>query len=152
MNRLVAAIALACIVTAGPAAAVDSARVNEVKKAATAFQALAKNSHVTGQAPRQSDPGVKALLDKVLDTSAVDQGMTFSDIPRIEEWMAAAQKVIVVYLLAGTGATDIRKLTTSQQNLQRINRNIADFQSEYGRCADFQIAMAGAMLDGTQSR
>lgn len=153
LGRLLAVVALVSMLAGGPAAAaIDSARVSEARKAAAAFLALAKNSHRTGQVPRQSDPAVKALIDKTLDTAAIDKGVAFGDIPRIEEWMAAGQKVAVVYLLAGTGAADLAKLSTDQKTLQRINRNIAEFQTEYGRYTDFQVAMAGAMLDAVQSR
>ena len=49
-------------------------KVKAITKAADQFVALAKDSATTGEAPRESDPAAKPLLDLVLDTSSLQIG------------------------------------------------------------------------------
>jgi hypothetical protein len=49
-------------------------KVKAITKAADQFVALAKDSATTGEAPRESDPAAKPLLDLALDKSSLQSG------------------------------------------------------------------------------
>ena len=70
--------------------------------------ALAGDSANTGKAPRQTDPAAKPLLDRVLDTSEIQQGVQpISELGSLSKWTLAVVKVGTVYTLAGTGMAKI---------------------------------------------
>jgi hypothetical protein len=144
-------IAAALMLNTVPAlGAMDQAKLAAAQKAAADFVKLSGNSAKTGKPPRESDPKVKALLDTVLDTSAMT-APEFSDIPRITQWLANADRVGVVYMLAGTGTGNLAA-AANPKVADRIGRNIAEFQSEYGRFVDFQLALAGFTLDAVRTK
>ena len=62
---LLVALASSC----STASAFDDANTKAISNAADTFARLASDSAKTGQAPRQTDPAVKPLLDLVFDTS-----------------------------------------------------------------------------------
>jgi hypothetical protein len=146
-----ACLAAALILTAGPAdAEMDQKKVAAAQKAAADFVKLARNSAKSGKPPRESDPAVKALLDTVLDTSAMTSPQ-FSDIPQITRWLANADKVGLVYMMAGTGTNNLAA-ARNPKIFDRIGKNIAEFQDEYGRFVDFQLALAGFTLDAVRAK
>jgi hypothetical protein len=141
------------IVRADPMARIEPARLARIRRAVSDFLALARDSHTTGRAPRQSDPGVMTLLDTVFDTSELDGAtLAASDIGRALDWFAAGERIGVVYMLAGTGADDMSKLSDDAASQQRTHRNVATFAVEFARFLDFQVKLAGAMADAALKR
>ncbi len=149
--RAVLTIVLSAILLAVPveaSAALDRAKIVAAEKAAGEFARLARDSFKTGKPPRESDPAVKALLDTAFDTSAGSAAtVDFSDLPRINQWMANGDKVGLVYMLAGTGTNNLAQAATNPKTSKLIPQNIATFQTEYGRFTDFQIALWSLVLD-----
>lgn len=149
--RLAACFASAIYLTAAPASAdIDQKKIAAAQKAAADFVKLAGNSAKTGKPPRESDPAVKALLDTVLDTSAMNTP-EFSDIPKITQWLANADKVGLVYMMAGTGTNNLAN-ARNPKIANRIGKNIAEYQDEYGRFVDFQLALSGFTLDAVRAK
>jgi hypothetical protein len=149
--RIVASLVAALFVSVAPAnAEIDQQKIAAAQKAAADFVKLAGNSARTGKPPRESDPAVKALLDTVLDTSAMSSP-EFSDIPRITQWLANADKVGIVYMMAGTGTRNLAA-ASNPKIADRIGKNIAEFQDEYGRFVDFQLALSGFTLDAVRAK
>lgn len=149
--RLVACLAAALCLSVGPAGAnMDQKKIAAAQKAAADFVKLARDSARTGNPPRQSDPAVKALLDVVLDTGAMTSP-EFSDIPQITRWLANSDKVGLVYMMAGTGTNNLAA-ARNPKVADRIGKNIAEFQDEYGRFVDFQLALAGFTLDAVRAK
>ena len=76
--------------TADSRPAVDrqvSAASQQAVKAAADFNALAKDAHQKGNAPRGTDPAVTALLDKVFATEVLaSRQLIRSDLDAIAEW------------------------------------------------------------------
>ena len=141
---LVALVALPLILPQPASAGVNRAKVIAAEQAANEFVRLARNSAKTGKPPRESDPAVKALLDTAFDTSATSTlGVEFSDLPRINQWMAIGDKVGLVYMLAGTGTNNLFQAATNPKTAKLIPQNIAAFETEYGRFTDFQVALWG---------
>jgi hypothetical protein len=144
-------IAAALALTSAPAlGAMDQSKIAAAQKAAAAFVKLSGNSARTGKPPRDTDPKVKDLLDTVLDTSAMTTP-EFSDIPRITQWLANADRVGIVYMLAGTGTNNLAA-AANPKVADRIGKNIAEFQTEYGRFVDFQLALSGFTLDAVRAK
>jgi hypothetical protein len=134
-------------------AKIEPARLGDIRRAVSDFLDLAKDSHTTGRAPRQSDPAVKAMLDAVFDTSDLDGAtLAASDVGRALDWFAAGDRIGVVYILAGTGVTEISKLPNDPNIQRRTHRNVAEFAPEFARYLDFEVKLAGAMADATLKR
>lgn len=144
------AIAALILSITGAPAAMDQAKLAAAQKAASEFVRLAGNAAKTGKPPRESDPKAKALLDIVLDTSAMTSP-EFSDVPRITQWLANADRVGLVYMLAGTGTNNLAA-ATNPKIADRIAKNIAEFQTEYGRFVDFQLALSAFTLDAIRAK
>lgn len=149
--RPVLALALLAIVLISPRpaqAVLDRAKISAAEKAANDFARLGRDSFKSGQPPRESDPAVKALLDIAFDSSAGSpSSIEFSDLPRINQWMANGDKIGIVYMLAGTGTSNLAQAATNPKTAKLIPKNIASFQVEYGRFTDFQLALWNLALD-----
>ena len=74
-----------------------------------------------------------------------------SDIPRITRWLANADRVGLVYMMAGTGTNNLAA-ATNPKIANRIAKNIAEFQDEYGRFVDFQVTLSGFTLDAVGAK
>ena len=141
------------IVRADAEVKIETARLDEVRKAADDFLAFARNSYVTGRAPRQSEPPIRELLDKVFDLSELDgTPLTVSDVTKALDWFVAGDRVGTVYILAGTGIDDINKLTNDASVQRRTHRNVAEFAAEFARYLDFQVKLAGIMMEAEINR
>jgi hypothetical protein len=125
-------IVVAFIATISGAAALDAGKIAAINKAAESFVALAKDSATP---PRQSDPAVKLLLDKVLDTTELQNGPTLpiAALENLNAWNFAVIKVGLVYVLAGTGVTDVSKLPNTPEIAQKINQNTVEFAPDSTR-------------------
>ena len=149
------AIALAAACVAAPAAAqVDPGKLTAAEAAATRFIALAKGSETSAAPPRQSNPEVMRLLDAVFDLRDVEAAKTIAaaDLAPLGQRMMAGIKVGLVYLLAGTGATDFAQLGISQAAADKLNQNVVKFDPEVGRMYDFQMRVQAAVIDAALAR
>jgi hypothetical protein len=134
------------------AASLAPATVAAAQQAAAEFQALGADALKTGHPPRQTDPRVKALLDTVFDTSAVQAGvLPFAELAGVAQWTKAIQDVGKVYLFAGTGTSDPATAMNSPTLVQQVDKDTAAFAPEIGRYYDAQLGMAQAMLAGVDS-
>jgi hypothetical protein len=134
-------------------AKIEAARLGDIRRSVSDFLDLAKDSHTTGKAPRQSDPAVKALLDTVFDTSDLDGAtLAASDIGRALDWFGAGDRIGVVYILAGTGVAEMSKLPDDPNIQRRTHRNVAEFAPEFARYLDFEVKLSGAMADAALKR
>ena len=149
-SRFMAVLAAILLTTAPAAAEMDQKKIAAAQKAAADFVKLAGNAAKTGKPPRATDPGAKALIDTAFDTSAMITP-EFSDIPRITQWLANADRIGLVYMMAGTGSSNLAA-AANPKIADRIGKNIAAFQDEYGRFVDFQLALSGFTLDAVRSR
>ena len=111
-------------------------------KAADQFVALAHGSETSGQAPRQTDPAAGPLLDAVFNTSVLHGGPipSVSQIDPINDWLLSTFKVGQVYMLAGTGLTDITKATDPATEA-RAEANVVTYAPEFGRYIDAQLSV-----------
>jgi hypothetical protein len=143
----------ALTVHATPSLALDPAKAAATDKAAEAFIALAKGSETSGAPPRESDPKAKALLDTVFNTREIERGgpLPMADLNNLNMWNMAAVKIGIVYMLAGTGVTDIAKLPNEQSALEKVDENTAKFAPELGRYFDAQLRLQGAIVESVQA-
>ena len=132
---------------------IEQAQLDNVKTAASDFLMLAKDSPTTGRPPRQSEPTIAALLDKIFDLSEIEGAtLAVSDVGKANEWFVAGDRVGTVYILAGTGVSDINKLPNDPNVQRRTHRNVAEFAPEFARYLDFQVKLAGIMMDAEVNR
>ena len=145
----VVAVSLFALVSgAASAAQVDVAKMKAAKQAADQFLALAKGSETSGRVPRQSDPKVKPLLDKVFNNAALgSETLPLGESGKIGELLANGNRVGMAYFLAGTGTTEPDKLASDPQALQRADRNVTEFAPEIGHWFDFQIGIQNAIAE-----
>jgi len=136
-----------------PAAALEARKIVAISKAADNFVEMAKDSHKTGQPPRQSDPAAKPLIDLVFDTSEIEHGqpVPWDELTTLNGWNRAAIRVGLVYFLAGTGATDLESLKDDPRAADKANRNAAEFAPEFGRYSDAQLRLQAASIDSVQA-
>src|SRR5918997_5162640 len=147
--RLVAVAAFA-FVSGAAGAAMDQAKVAAAKKAGDDFVAMAKGSETSGKVPRQADPKVKALLDRVFDRAALGPTvLPIAESGKVGELLNNANRIGFVYMLAGTGLTSLDKLGEDQKAMDQAERNIGAFAPEIGRWFDYQMAIQGAVADST---
>jgi hypothetical protein len=149
------AVALATAWLTAPAVAeVDPGKLLAAQAAATKFIARAKGSETTAPPPRLSEPEVNQLLDTVFDLSDVGAGTTIAaaDLGPLGQRMMTGIKVGLVYLLAGTGVTDLAQLGGDQGAADKLNLNAAKFQPEVGRLYDFQMRIQAAIIESALAR
>jgi hypothetical protein len=150
MHRMIRALAtLAIVLGCASAHALDAAKVAAVGKAADAFVALAGDSAKTGRVPRHADPAIKPLLDTVFDTSELQNGpaQPMSMLGEVNAWNLAVLKVGMIYVLAGTGVSDITALANTPAVTAKITGNAVDFAPEVGRYMDAQLWLQAAIAD-----
>jgi clan AA aspartic protease (TIGR02281 family) len=126
-------IALACCVATADAAALEPSRITAIDQAADAFLAKAAEARKTGMGmvPRQSDPGVRGLLDTVFDTGDLSHGaVPYSDLGKLNDWLSRIVAIGRIYLAAGKTA-----------------RDFGLFGIELGRFFDAAVAVQQAIAD-----
>jgi hypothetical protein len=135
-------------------AQVDPAKLPAAKAAADKFIVTAKGSEKSGAAPRQSDPAVMQMLDTVFDMRDVQNthGIPFQQLSPLTERMMTAVKVGVIYMLAGTGATEISQLDAVPDATVKVNLNVIKFAPEMGRFFDFQARIQAAVVEAVLTR
>jgi hypothetical protein len=151
-----AALAAICFLAASIAGstgvrALDAGKVDAIVRAADAFAELAKGSHTTGRPPRQTDPAAAPLLNTAFDTAAIKETrVPWSELLTLNKWNLAIIKIGVVYMLAGTGVSDIEAAGTTPGVADRVDRNTATFAPELGRYFDAQLHLQGAIMNTVQ--
>ena len=145
------AVALFALVNApADAAQLNAEKVKAAKQAADEFLVLAKDSEINGRVPREADPKVKRLLEIVFDRAALGSGLLpIEESAKISELINNANRVGFVYLLAGTGTTDLGKISTDEKVALQADRNMTVFAPEMGRWFDYQLIVQGSMADST---
>ncbi len=128
-------------------------KVKAVTKATDAFVMLAKNSATTGEAPRESDPAAKPLLELVFDTSSLENGpvQPMSELDVLNTWNLDVVRVGLVYILAGTGVTDVAALPQTPEMISKVNANTVEYAPEMGRYIDAQLRLQAALIDTISS-
>ena len=132
----------------GNALAFDASTAAAIDKAADAFVALAGDSANTGKAPRQTDPAVKPLLDRILDTSELQHGVQpVSELGALGKWALAIVKVGTIYTLAGSGIAKLEAVPNDPAIIEKLNHNAVVFPTEMGRYYDATMWIEGAIID-----
>jgi hypothetical protein len=154
VRSFIAVAALVAALAVPAAAQIERSKLTVAKNAADSFVRLAKGSETSGEAPRLSDLAVKKLLDAVFDAGDVEaaQSVPFNELAGLSERMVTGVKVGVVYMLAGTGATDLSQLGGGQDAGDKVNLNVIKFAPEMGRFFDFQMRIQGAVVDAVLTR
>jgi hypothetical protein len=120
----------------------------KAKASADAFANLAKDATTTGNAPRQTDPTAAPLLDAVFDVSATGaKPLGRGDLSPLAEWSEAGGKVGSVYILAGTGTTDVATAANDPNASELVDRNTITYAPELGRYMDQQIVLQGLIAE-----
>src|SRR6266540_545850 len=83
----------------------------------------------------------EAEAEAKIDSARLDE------VKKAAEWFVAGDRVGTIYILAGTGVNDINKLPNDANVQRRTHRNVADFAPEFARYLDFQVKLAGIMMD-----
>ncbi len=152
-QSLLAVAALLLLVSGCSSPSELDTKVKAITKAADQFVALAKDSATTGEAPRETDPAAKPLLDFVLDTASLQNGpvQPMSALETLNAWNLDVVKVGLVYILAGTGVTDIAALPNTPDVMAKINANTVKYAPEMGRYIDAQLRLQAALIDTISS-
>ena len=129
----------------------DPARMNAISKAVDDFLELARESHLTGNPPRQTDPAVDTLLTAVFDTRGLAGILAPSEMDSTIEWFNAGDSIGSVYVLAGSGFNDLAKLPATDAMQQRMRANVVRFADEFGRYTNFQMTILAAIAEAQMS-
>ena len=134
-------------------AQIDSKIAPAAKKAAAEFAERAKGSEKTGEVPRMSDPATKRLLDTIFDSRDVQaaKAIPFSSSSQLTERMLTGNKAGVIYMLAGTGITDMNQIGTVADAETKVNLNVIKYPAELGSYFDFAVTMQGAVAESVRS-
>src|ERR1700751_5964711 len=128
----------------GNALGFDAAAGAPIDRPADAFVALAGDSANTGKAPRQTDPAVKPLLDRILDTSELQHGVQpVPELGALGKWALAIVKVGTIYTLAGSGIAKLEAVPNDPAIIEKLNHNAVVFPSEMGRYYDATMWIEG---------
>jgi hypothetical protein len=156
-----ARLLLVCVLGLGAAvgsvttvtAQVDSKKLPAAKKAAASFADRSKGSEKTGEVPRVNDPSVKQLLDAVFDIRDLDtaKAIAFQSLTPLSERMLIGTQVGLIYMLAGTGASDIAQVGTDPAAGEKVNLNVIKYPEEMGRYFDFAVTIQGSIAESVLS-
>ena len=97
----------------------------------------------------ESDPAAKPLLELVFDTSSLENGpgQPMSALGALNAWNLDVLKVGLVYILAGTGVTDVAALPQTPEMISKINDNNVKYAPEMGHYMDAQLRLQAALID-----
>lgn len=129
-------------------------KLTAAQKASDTFLALGKDAAKSGSPPRQSDPAVAPLLDAIFDASDLEagEGVPYDAMQPLNERMLIGARTGLVYILAGTGVSDIGEIGNNQAVLDQVNRNTVAFAPELARYFDFQLKVQRALVDAVLAR
>lgn len=140
------------VLGAAGVAKIDQGKLDGEEKAVEAFLERAKDSHTSGQPPREGDPAVKAMLDTAFDFPYSAEALAYSEMPKAIQWFNNIDRIGVVYILAGTGVDDMEKLPDDAEAHAKTYRNVAEFAPEFGRFLDAQLLIMDTMVRAETSR
>jgi hypothetical protein len=142
------------ILPSGTTAQIDAGKAEAARKAASQFSALSAGSEKSGKPPRDNDPKIKGLLDVVYDTRDIDKtkSVPAQGLQSLSQRMATGTQVALVYMLAGTGLTDLSQAANDPAVGDRVNLNTIEFAPEMGRYFDFQLKVQGGVIDAVANR
>ena len=130
----------------------DSSKLPAAKKAVAALAARAKGSEKTGEVPRNADPSIKQLLDAAFDIRDIEAvTVPYDSLSTVSERMLTGNQVGVIYMLAGTGASDIGQIASDPAAGEKINLNVIKYPDEMGRYFDFAVRIQGAIAESVSS-
>jgi hypothetical protein len=156
MQKIAAVVAFTvAFALAGDARAqIDPAKLDSAKKAAAQLKSMAAGSEKSGKPPRDSDPAVSQLLTSIFDVRDLEAAKTIpvSAMQPLSERMLAGTQVAIVYMLAGTGFTDLGQAANAPGIGDRINVNTVEFAPEFGRYFDFQLKIQSAVIDAVLTK
>jgi hypothetical protein len=134
-------------------AQIDSRKLPAAKEAAASFAERAKGSEKSGEVPRVTDPAIKQLLDAAFDIRDIEaaKAIPFQSLTLLSERMLIGTQVGVIYMLAGTGSSDIGQVGTDPAAGEKINLNVVRYPEELGRYFDFAVIMQGSIAESVQS-
>jgi hypothetical protein len=113
------------------------------KAAAEQLAIMAKGADVSGQAPRATDPAAGPLLDQVFDLSALPhRPLTAPEFGQASDWLAAANAVGSIYLMAGTASPTVSNDATT--TAAQAELNVVTYAPEIGRYLDTELAISSA--------
>ena len=138
----------AMLVTVAPGTAqVDPKKFPAAKEAVASFAARANGSEKSGEVPRATDPAIKRLLDAAFDISDIEAAKTipFQSLTPLSERMLLGTQVGVIYMLSGTGATDIAQIGNDPAAGDKINLNVVKYPDEMGRYFDFAVTIQASI-------
>jgi len=134
-------------VTSSPPTALDTASA-AAHKAADQFVSLSASAATTGAAPRQTDATAGPLLNAVFNTAALPTTpVKDAELEVLNDWLNSANRVGVVYILAGTGTTSIANATSATE--QKANANVITYAPEMGRYFDAELAIMSLEASST---
>jgi hypothetical protein len=141
---------VALVLSLGTAQALEADKIAAIKTAAETLQTLAKDSGVSGNPPRASDPQVESLLATVLTTTELekDNAVPVAQLNLLTGWNVAVLQVMKVYIEAGTGAPALA--SDANARAAKVDENTAKFMPEVGRSFDAMLWVQAAMLDTVQ--
>ena len=126
----------------------DAARTAAIDEAVQTLLSASRNSHRTGEVPRQSDPAIdKALAVAFGASDLAAEPLAAVEIDKALAWLKAADRVGAVYLLAGTGYDDFVAVPQTAALQRRMRGNVVAFADEFGRYADFQMVLLAAVAN-----
>jgi hypothetical protein len=129
-------------------AKLDSTRTAAIAGAADTFMAASRNSHLTGKAPRQTDPAIDQALATVFGASDLAaEPLPTDEIDKALQWLKTADQIGSVYILAGTDYDDFASVPQADAIQRRLRSNVVSFADEFGRYADFQLIVLSAIAN-----
>ncbi len=129
-------------------AKLDAARTAAIAAAAATFLAASRNSQITGNGPRQTDPAIDAALATIFGASDLAAELLAPDeIGKALQWLKTADRIGSVYILAGTGFDDFANVPQTEAIQRRLRSNVVSFADEFGRYADFQLILLSAIAN-----
>jgi hypothetical protein len=132
-------IALGACGQVAPPTPLDAASV-AAHKAADQFVAMSSSAASTGAAPRQTDATAGPLLNAIFNIAALPTApVAGAEFDALNDWLNSANRVGMVYILAGTGTSSVTNATTATE--QRANSNVITFAPETGRYFDTELAI-----------
>ena len=159
--KIGAGIFFACILGLGAAsgiatsasAQIDSRKLPAAKEAVAAFADRAKGSEKSGQVPRMTDPAIRKLLDVIFDTSDIAAAKTipFEQLTPLSDRMLAGNQVGIIYMLSGTGSSDLTQIANEAGAADKINLNVVKYPDEMGRYLDFTVTMQASIAEAVQA-
>jgi hypothetical protein len=133
-------------------AQIDPKKLPAAKEAVATFAARAKGSEKSGEVPRVSDPAIKQLLDIAYDLRDIEAAkVPFALLTPLSERMLLGTQVGVIYMLAGTGSTDIGQIASDPAAGDKINLNVVKYPDELGRYFDFAVTIQAAIAQTVQT-